>query len=69
MNGQMKNFNVNECAEKDRQVQEFIKAVNPYSTKPSLGIDLRSLAKYAKANHKNISIMSESELKQFALKK
>ncbi len=47
-------INVNDCADKDKQAQEFIKAVNPYSTKPSLGIDMRSLAKYAKANKRGI---------------
>ena len=62
-------INVNDCADKDKQAQEFIKAVNPYSTKPSLGIDLRSLAKYAKANNKSIPLMSETELRQFAIKK
>lgn len=67
MNGLMKNFNVDECAEKDRQAQEFIKTVNPYTTKPSLGIDLRSLAKYAKENNVNVTLMSKSELQQFAL--
>ncbi len=64
----MKNFNVNESAEKDKMAQDFIKTVNPYSTTPSLGIDLRSLAKYAKANNKNITLMSESELQQFAIR-
>ena len=39
MNGLMKNFNVNETLEKDRIAQDFIKTVNPYRTKPSLGID------------------------------
>ncbi len=68
MNGLMKNFNVNESAEKDKMAQDFIKTVNPYSTTPSLGIDLRSLAKYAKANNKNITLMSESELQQFAIR-
>ena len=62
-------INVNDCADKDKQSQEFIKAVNSYSTKPSLGIDLRSLAKYAKANNKSIPLMSETELRQFAIKK
>ena len=65
----MKNFYVNECSDKDKQAQEFIKAVNPYSAKPSLGIDLRSLAKYAEENNKSIPLMSETELKQFAIKK
>ena len=64
----LKNFNVNESAEKDKMAQDFIKTVNPYSTTPSLGIDLRSLAKYAKANNKNITLMSDSELQQFAIR-
>ena len=68
MNGLMKNFDVNESAKKDKQAQDFIKSVNPYKTKPSLGIDLRSLSKYAKENNKNISLMSKSELNQFSIK-
>ena len=68
MNGLMKNFNVSEITEKDRKAQEFIRAVNPYTTKPSLGIDLRSLAKYAKTNNVNVALMSDTELKQFAIK-
>lgn len=48
MNGLMKNFNVTDSAAKGKIAQDFIKAVNPYRTKPSLGIDLRRLAKYAK---------------------
>ena len=68
MNGLMKNFDVDESAEKDKMAQEFIKTVNPYSTKPALGIDLRSLAKYAKANNKSILLMPDSELKQFAIR-
>ena len=56
------------CLKKDKQVQDFIKTVNPYSTKPSLGIDLRSLAKYMKANGKNSTPVSETVLKQFAIK-
>lgn len=51
MNGLMKNFNVTESAAKDKLAQDFIKTVNPYRSKPSLGIDLRQLAKYAKENH------------------
>ncbi len=68
MNGLMMNFDVNECAKKDRIAQEFIKNINPYRAKPSLGIDLRSLSKYAKENQKSVQLMSESELKQFAIK-
>ena len=48
MNGLMKNFSLDECLEKDKTAQEFIQSVNPYRSKPSLGIDLRKLSKYAK---------------------
>ena len=68
MNGLMKNFNIDESAKKDKQVQDFIKTVNPYATKPSLGIDLRSLAKYMKTNGKNATPVPEAILKQFAIK-
>ena len=68
MNGLMKNFNIDECAEKDRLAQEFINTVNPYSTKPSLGIDLRSLSQYAKENNVNVALMTDKDLKQFAIR-
>ncbi|MBR4790147.1 MAG: hypothetical protein IK024_04555 [Treponema sp.] len=67
MNGLMKNFNVNETLEKDRIAQDFIKTVNPYRTKPSLGIDLRQLSRYAKETNKSKDMLSESEIKQFIM--
>jgi len=66
MNGLMKNFNVTDSAAKDKIAQDFIKAVNPYRTKPSLGIDLRRLAKYAKEN-KSTGAFSASELQKFKM--
>lgn len=39
---------------KDKIAQDFIKEVNPYRKKPSLGIDLRRLSKYAKENNKDV---------------
>ena len=67
MNGLMKNFDVNECLKKDKAVQAFIQDVNPYRSKPSLGIDLRKLSRYAKENAKSVPLMPKSELSQFAL--
>ncbi len=67
MNGLMKNFNVEECFTKDKLAQDFIKSINPYRTKPSLGIDLRSLAKYAKENCNSNSHLSQEELQRFKI--
>lgn len=64
MNGLMKNFNVIDSAAKDKIAQDFIKAVNPYRTKPSLGIDLRRLAKYAKESRQNLSA---AEIQKFKM--
>ena len=64
MNGLMKNFNVTDSAAKDKIAQDFIKAVNPYRTKPSLGIDLRRLAKYAKESKQNLSA---AEIQKFKM--
>ncbi|MDY4130215.1 MAG: hypothetical protein SOX88_02745 [Treponema sp.] len=64
MNGLMKNFNVSDSAAKDKIAQDFIKAVNPYRTKPSLGIDLRRLAKYAKESRQNLSA---AEIQKFKM--
>ena len=67
MNGLMKNFDVEECSKKDKIAQDFIKEVNPYRKKPSLGIDLRRLSKYAKENNKMVNSLSESELQNFKI--
>lgn len=64
MNGLMKNFNVTDSAAKDKIAQDFIKSVNPYRTKPSLGIDLRRLAKYAKESRQNLSA---AEIQKFKM--
>lgn len=60
----MKNFNVSDSAAKDKIAQDFIKAVNPYRTKPFLGIDLRRLAKYAKESRQNLST---AEIQKFKM--
>ena len=66
MNGQMKNFNVADSAAKDKLAQDFIKTVNPYRPKPSLGIDLRKLSKYAKETN-STGAFSASELQKFKI--
>lgn len=66
MNGLMKNFNVAESAAKDKLAQDFIKSVNPYRSKPSLGIDLRALANYVKKNTAKGSL-SASEIQRFKM--
>lgn len=67
MNGLMKNFNLKESADKDKIVQDFIKTVNPYREKPSLGIDLRKLSKYAKDNNKSFGTLSNDEIQKFKI--
>lgn len=67
MNGQMKNFSIVESSEKDKLAKNFIKSVNPYRGKPSLGIDLRKLSKYAKEFHKSGNSLSDAEIKKFKL--
>lgn len=67
MNGLMKNFNVAECSAKDKLAQDFIKSVNPYRAKPSLGIDLRQLAKYAKETCKSIGTLTDAEIQRFKM--
>lgn len=68
MNGQMKSFDVNECIMKDKMASEFIESVNPYRTKPALGIDLRSLSRYVKETSKSMDMLSESEILRFKMK-
>ena len=65
MNGQTMSFDADACAEKDRLAQDFIRTVNPYRAKSSLGIDLRRLAKYAKEKG---SSLSESEIQRFSMR-
>ncbi|MBP5587479.1 MAG: hypothetical protein J6X37_01975 [Treponema sp.] len=67
MNGLMKNFNESELSDKDKLAQEFIKNVNPYRSKPSLGIDLRRLSRYAKENDKSIATLTNAEIQEFKI--
>lgn len=67
MNGLMKNFDVEESSAKDKLVQDFIRIVNPYRTKPALHLDLRLLAKYTKETHKSRETLTESEIQKFKM--
>lgn len=67
MNGQMKNFDVNDCIQKDKLAKDFIETVNPYRTRPSLGIDLRQLARYIKDSCKSMELLSEAEMLKFKI--
>lgn len=69
MNGQMKNYNSSEAKEKDTAVQAFIKEINPYKAKPSLGIDLRALSKYVKDTNQSVSALSPEKINSFSIKK
>lgn len=68
MNGQMMNYDLQDRLEKDRIAQDFIKEINPYQTKPSLGIDLRALTKKIKEENISITEMSKEEIAVFAIK-
>ena len=59
----MKNFNIVESSNKDKVVQDFIGAVNPYRAKPSLGIDLWKLSKCAKESKKAMSPIEIQKIK------
>ena len=67
MNGQMMNYDLEERLEKDRIAQEFIKEINPYQSKPSLGIDLRALTKKIKEENISMAEMSKEEISVFAI--
>ena len=62
MTGQMKSCSVY----RNRKVVEQYNAImNPYESRPSIGIDLLELTRYAKANNKKPENMSEEEIALF----
>lgn len=63
----MMNYDLEERLEKDRIAQEFIKEINPYQSKPSLGIDLRALTKKIKEENISMAEMSKEEIAVFAI--
>ncbi len=67
MIGQMMNYNVSDKIEKDKVARDFIREVNPYQFKRSLGIDLRALSHYAARKKVNIIDMDKSEIEQFKI--
>jgi hypothetical protein len=68
MVGQMMNYDVQERIQKDKIARDFIAQVNPYELKPSLGIDLRALSRYAEEQGISIADMSELEINKFSIK-
>lgn len=68
MIGQMMNYNVCNRTEKDKLAQKFIEQVNPYEKKPSLGIDLRALSRYAGDQNTRIIDMNKADIARFKLK-
>lgn len=64
MSGQTMNYRTYENRKK---VDEYIEKFNPYESKPSIGIDLVALSRYAKKIGKKLEELTEQEL--FMLKK
>lgn len=62
MNGQTMKCNTY----KNRNVvDQYIKMFNPYESRPSIGIDLVALTRYAKKNGKTVNQLSEGEVQLF----
>ena len=62
MNGQMMKCNTY----KNRNVvDQYIKMFNPYESRPSIGIDLVALTRYAKKNGKTVNQLSDGEVQLF----
>lgn len=62
MNGQMMKCNTY----KNRtEVDEYVKMFNPYESRPSIGIDLVALTRYAKKNGKTVKQLSKREMELF----
>lgn len=62
MNGQMMKCNT---YNNRTVVDEYVKMFNPYESRPSIGIDLVALTRYAKKNGKTVKQLSESEVELF----
>ena len=65
MTGLMKNCNV---YNNRKIVEEYVKNFNPYESRPSIGIDLLALTRYARENNKKLENLSEQEISQFKRK-
>lgn len=62
MIGQMKNCSV---YSNRKIVEQYIEKMNPYESRPSIGLDLLALTRYAKANNRKLEDMKEHELAKF----
>ena len=62
MSGQMMNCNT---YENHSTVEQYLKMFNPYETRPSIGIDLVALTRYAKKSNKTLKELSEEEVALF----
>ena len=62
MNGQMTKCNT---YSNRKIVEQYVKKFNPYESRPSIGIDLVALTRYAKENGKVVKELSESEVALF----
>ena len=59
MNGQMMKCNT---YENRKRVEKYLKMFNPYESKPSIGIDLVAVSRYAKEHDKKLDELTEHEL-------
>lgn len=62
MTGLMKSCNV---YSNRKTVEQYISNLNPYENRPSIGIDLLALTRYARANNKKPEDMGETEVAAF----
>lgn len=62
MNGQMMKCNT---YSNRKIVDQYVKMFNPYESRPSIGIDLVALTRYAKNNGKTVKELSENEVALF----
>lgn len=62
MSGQMMKCNT---YENRKMVEQYVEAFSPYESRPSIGIDLVALTRYAKQNGKRTDELSEQEIARF----
>lgn len=51
--------------ENRKTVEQYVEMFNPYESRPSIGIDLVALTRYAKQNGKKANELSEKEISLF----
>ena len=62
MSGQMMKCNT---YENRKTVEQYVEAFSPYESRPSIGIDLVALTRYAKQNGKKADELNEQEIARF----